>query len=98
MAYICTAVFNCDVEALERVEKAHPEIMDSISAAAEGRMLDHVRYTRPGTTMDIDTFASPQEYEAFIAEAKEHIALYCKLAGAEVVDTVWGRYPEPASV
>jgi hypothetical protein len=98
VAYICTVVFNCDVEALERVETIHPEIMDAISAAARGRMLNHVRYTGPGRTMDIDTFATPQDYEEFIAEAKEHIARYCELAGAEVVDTVWGEYAEPATV
>ncbi len=89
MAVICTVRIPHQLEKVQRVEEAHPEVMEAIGSAAMKYMTAHRRTATDGEVLDLDEFASREDYDAFIAEAGPAIRRYGELLGAPAVDTVY---------
>jgi hypothetical protein len=89
MAVICTVRIPHDLEKVQRVEEANPEVMNEIMGAAMKYMTSHRRTATDGEVMDLDEFASRADYDKFIAEAGPAIHKWGELLGAPGVDTVY---------
>ena len=89
MAYLCTVEFTVGIEAIERAEREHPEVIEAIGRAAEGLMKSHRRYIRDGRVLDIDEYESQEDYKAFVELAGADIDRYGKLCGVQPVDTLY---------
>ncbi|UGS37263.1 hypothetical protein [Capillimicrobium parvum] len=89
MAVICTVRIPHDLEKVQQVEADNAEVMQAIMAAAQKYMTGHRRTARDGEVMDLDEFASREDYDAFIAEAAPSIRRYGELLGAPAQDTVY---------
>lgn len=90
MTVVCTVRIPYSLEHVERVEAEHPEVMQEITAAAIKYMTGHRRTANDDEVLDLDEFASREDYDAFIAEAGPAIARYGEaLGGPPPKDTVY---------
>jgi hypothetical protein len=89
MTIVVTARVDADPSEVEQNEAAHPDLMQTILKAAEGRMLSHRRFGRDGETLDIDEYEGFSDYEAFYAEARPAIAQLGEALGVPYRDTVY---------
>jgi hypothetical protein len=89
MTIIVTARVDADANRLEQVERAHPDLMEAILAAAHGRIRSHRRFGRDGETLDIDEYDSRADYEAFHAQARAAIEQLGEALGVPYRDTVY---------
>lgn len=89
MAVICTVRIPHALEHVQRTEADHPEVMQEIMTAAMKYMTGHRRTATDGEVMDLDEFASREDYDAFIGEAGDAIRRYGELLGAPAQDTVY---------
>lgn len=94
MSVLVTVNFNVSAEVLAEAEQRDPGPIQEIGKFAQKYMTSHTRYSRDGHTMDVDTYKSVEDYEAFFELAKDHIAKYAANAGATVQDTVWEKQAE----
>lgn len=89
MRVLVTVNIDAPREHVEQCEREHPEVIAGVAEAAVKYMTGHTRTYRDGFVMDVDTFASEDDYHAFIAEAGLAIAAYAELIGVVPRDTVW---------
>jgi hypothetical protein len=89
MTIIVTARVEADPAEVERNEVEHPELMQTILRAADGRMRSHRRFGRPGETLDIDEYASLADYEEFYGDAGDAIVQLGEALGSPYRDTVY---------
>jgi hypothetical protein len=89
MTVIVTARVDADPTEVERNEVEHPELMQAILKAADGRMRSHRRFGRPGETLDIDEYDSLADYEAFFSDARPAIVRLGEALGSPYRDTVY---------
>jgi hypothetical protein len=89
LTVVCTVRIPHVLEKVQRVEGDNPDVMEVIGAAARKYMLAHRRTATDQEVMDLDEFASREDYDAFIEEAGTAIARYGELLGAPAHDTVY---------
>ena len=83
------------LDKVQRFEQEHPEVMEPIIAAARKYMTSHRRVERAGEVMDLDEYATEEDYQLFLAEAGDAIRAYSELLGGGVHDVVWTTVSEP---
>lgn len=89
MSILVTVEIAAAPATVQKIEQDHPEVMDPIVAAASKYMTGHQRIFQEDRVMDLDQFASKEDYDAFIAEAGEHIKRYGELIGTPTTDGLW---------
>ncbi len=89
MAVVCTVRIPHPLDHVQQVEQDNPDVMEAIMTAAMKYMTGHRRTTAGDEVMDLDEFASREDYDAFIAEAGAAIQRYGALLGAPAQDTVY---------
>jgi hypothetical protein len=89
MAVICTVRIPHQLDHVRRVEADNPDVMQQIMDAAMKYMTGHRRTATDTEVMDLDEFASTEDYDRFIAEAGDAIQRYGELLGAPASDTVY---------
>ena len=89
MTVVCTVRIPRALAKVRQVERDNPDVMEVIGAAARKYMIAHRRTATDAEVMDLDEFASREDYDAFIGEARTAIERYGELLGAPAQDTVY---------
>jgi len=94
MSLLVTVRIPHPLDEVQRIEAAHPEVLERIVAAAAKYMTSHRRVARDGEVMDIDEYAAEHDYRSFFAEAGSAIREYGELLGGGIEDVLWGTVDE----
>jgi hypothetical protein len=89
LTVVCTVRIPHALAKVQKVERDNPDLMEAIGTAARKYMIGHRRTATDAEVMDLDEFASREDYNAFIGEAHTAIARYGELLGAPAQDTVY---------
>ena len=89
MAVICTVRIPHPLAHVEAVERAHPEVMSEIVAGARQYMLSHRRFASGSEVLDIDEYATREDYEAFMGKCRDAVAAFDQLLGDPPRVEVW---------
>jgi hypothetical protein len=89
VAIICTVRIPHPLETVQSVERANPEVMSSIITGARQHMVSHRRFASEAEVLDMDEYASREDYDAFMAMAGTAVKQFGALLGDPPVDEVW---------
>jgi hypothetical protein len=95
MSLLVTVRIPHPLDEVQRIEQAHPQIMQPIIQAAMKYMASHRRVERDGEVMDLDEYVDEANYDRFFAEAGDAIRVYNELVGGGVHDVLWNAVSEP---
>lgn len=91
MGVVCTVRIPHPLAKVQEVEATITDEMAQIMAAAQKYMTGHRRVTDGAEVLDIDTYASREDYDAFLGEAGAAVKKYGELLGAR--DTLYEDIP-----
>lgn len=89
MTVICTVRIPHPLAEVEAIEHANPEVMSQIVAGAREYMISHRRYTSETEVLDIDEYATVEDYDAFRAKAGDAISTFDGLLPTPPTVEVW---------
>jgi len=94
MSLLVTVRIPHPLEEVERIERSYPELIQRVAEPAMKYMTSHRRVERDGEVMDIDEYATEEDYRRFFDEAGDAIRKYNDLVGGGVHDVLWNTVSE----
>lgn len=89
MTVICTVRIPHPLKHVEEIERAHPEVMSEIVAGARQYMVRHRRFASETEVLDLDEYATREDYDAFMSKCGDAVAAFDGLLGDPPRAEVW---------